>query len=56
MLMSTAVDERGENITKFGYVFEITKAVNASLGRLVNSFRMFLVGVVGFEPTTPYTP
>gem|GEM_PF-5336142 len=56
MLMSTAVDERGENITKFGYVFEITKAVNASLDRLVNSFRMFLVGVVGFEPTTPYTP
>ena len=41
MLMSTAVDERGENITKFGYVFEITKAVNASLGRLVNSCLLY---------------
>ena len=56
MLMSTAVDERGENITKFGYVSEITKAVNESTKTSVNSSFLFLVGVVGFEPTTPYTP
>ena len=53
--MGTAVDKRGEDITKLRCVPGNIKAVNASYNRLVNSF-IFLVGVVGFEPTTPYTP
>ena len=53
--MGTVVYKRGQDITEFGYVSEIIKAVNASPSWLVNSF-IFLVGVVGFEPTTPYTP
>ena len=32
------------------------RAVNTCLYRRVNNSLLFLVGVVGFEPTTPYTP
>ena len=32
------------------------RVVNTSIETNVNNSFLFLVGVVGFEPTTPYTP
>ena len=32
------------------------RVVNTSIETSVNNSFLFLVGVVGFEPTTPYTP